>query len=170
MKNLQWSKLSLVEVYSDNLLETTPMNEVQCRNLTYRNVKNRKYKNWNEICKVRLVSWIWVWGHFLGSSLLFILLKDDHRISHQTVELLLRGRWSCYLISSSTMPSLAVRLPSYIWIWMWVTVEATSSCISLLIHCYLDLLTTNINYHVYYQDRRLEWSSHITLTLPRVEL
>ncbi|KAF5932545.1 hypothetical protein HYC85_028716 [Camellia sinensis] len=36
---------------------------------------------------------------------------------------------------------------------MRVTVEATSLCISLLIRCYSDLLTTNTNCHVYHQDR-----------------
>ena len=41
-------QISLVEVYSNKLLETTPMNEVQWRNLKYRNVKNKKCKNWKE--------------------------------------------------------------------------------------------------------------------------
>ncbi|CAL5390601.1 unnamed protein product [Camellia sinensis] len=39
---------------------------------------------------------------------------------------------------------------------MRVTVEATSPYISLLIHCYSDLVITNTNCHVYDQDRRLE--------------
>ena len=41
-------QFSLVEVYNNKLLETTSMNEVQCRNLKYRNVKNKECKNWKE--------------------------------------------------------------------------------------------------------------------------
>ena len=52
----------------------------------------------------------------------------------------------------------------------WVTVGATSLCISLLIQCYSDHVSTNVQCHVFDQDRRLELSSHNTLILPRVKL
>ena len=72
------------------------MNEVQCRNLKYRNVKNRNLKNRKcktgnvklekKISKVRLVFDSESGSFFLGPSLLFILLKDDHRTAFPIVE------------------------------------------------------------------------------------
>ena len=134
---------------------------VQCRNLKCRNVKKRylkcrKCKDWKR--KYEVNDW------FVGSESggFFWGLPCYLYSSRMTIELHFKPSncssmiaWSCCLRSSSTMPLLAVRLSSYIWIWMWVTVEATSPCISSLIQCYLDHARTNINRHVYDHDRRL---------------
>ncbi|KAF5940274.1 hypothetical protein HYC85_021441 [Camellia sinensis] len=59
---------------------------MQCRNLKYRNAKNKKCKNW----KRNKVEYNWISrsesGAFLEPSLLFILLKDNHRTALLTIE------------------------------------------------------------------------------------
>ena len=85
-------QFSLVEVYSNNLLETTPMNEVLCWDFKVQKYKEQEMKNWkgNKVDKTDFFDLSL--GLFLGPSLLFILLKDDHRTALLTVKSLLHDR------------------------------------------------------------------------------
>ena len=60
--------------------------------MKYRNVKNKKYKNWkgNKVDKIDFLDLSL--GDFLGHSLLFILLKDNHQTALLTVEPFLHDR------------------------------------------------------------------------------